>query len=77
MIQRQICHIPIFSFLEKFVKGELAKLLFMIDMSLSLIIIVKQKILVALTLYLYGNSSKHEVYYNHVYQKGLIIQIHL
>ena len=30
----------------------------------------------ALTLYLFGDSSKDEVYYNHVYQKGLIVQIH-
>ena len=35
--------------------------------------IVKQKkILVPLTLYLSGDSSKHEVHYNHIYQKGLI-----
>ena len=43
-------------------------------MPLSLVMIVKQqKILVALTLYLSGDSSKHEVYYNHIYQKGLFI----
>ena len=30
IIQRQICYILIFSFLEKFVKGELVKSLFMI-----------------------------------------------
>ena len=46
-------------------------------MPLSLVMIVKQKILVALTLYLSGDSSKHEVCYNHVYQKVLIIQIQL
>ena len=38
---------------------------------------VKQKILVALTLYFSGDSSKHEVYYNHIYQKDLFIQIQL
>ena len=36
-------------------------------MPLSLVMIVEQKILVALTLYLSGDSSKHEVYYNHCY----------
>ena len=47
-------------------------------MPLSLVMTVKQyKILVALTLYLSGDLSKHEVYYNHIYQKGLFIQIHL
>ena len=46
-------------------------------MPLSLVMIVKQqKILVVLTPYLSGDSSKHEVYYNHIYQKGLFIQIH-
>ena len=46
-------------------------------MPLSLIMIVKQqKILLALTLYLSSDSSKHEVYHNHIYQKGLFIQIH-
>ena len=39
-------------------------------------IVKQQKILVALTLQLFGDSSKHEVYYNYIYQKGLIIQIH-
>ena len=47
-------------------------------MALCLVMIVKQeKIFVALTLYLSGDSSKHEVYYNHIYQKGLFILIHL
>ena len=37
----------------------------------------KTKDFIGYTHYLSGDSSKHEVYYNHVYQKGLIIQIHL